>query len=145
MHKQLIKQATDEQLREFIDDALDMLKETNPKTYDDLEMHLYKEMYGCHFSDWMLEKALSKMLNKDGSTGGHWSVDQTNSVAKNLGVMFNDYNEYDWSYVMNMMYSDHYGSIPNDSATYGKLAKDFLEDKDAPYGKALIYYLAMKQ
>ncbi len=144
MHKKLIQSATNEQLREFVDDALGMIKETNHDLYDDLELYLYKEIYGCHFSDWLLEKALSKMTNEDGTMGGHWNVEQTTGVAKSLEIAFNGFNEYDWNYVMNMIYSDYYGSVSNEVSTYGRMAKKFLEDKDAPEGKALKYYLAMK-
>lgn len=45
---------------------------------------------------------------------------------------------------MNMIYSDYFGSVPNDTSVYSKMAYKFLEDKDAPEGKALHYYLAMK-
>ncbi len=144
MHKHLIKEATDEQLREFVGDALSMIKETHADLYEDLETYLYKEIHGCHFSDWLLEKALSKMYNEDGTTGGHWSVEQTTSVAKQNNIVFDKFNEYDWNYVMNMIYSDYYGAIPNETSSYVKLAKKFLEDKDAKSGKALAYYLAMK-
>lgn len=145
MHKMLIKEATNDQLREFADDALGMLKETNPETYETLELHLYKEIYGCHFNPWMLECATKNMINEDGTTGPHWTVEQTNSVAKNIGVMYSNYNEYDWNYVMNMLYSDYYGLGNADATFYGKMAKKFLEDKDGPEGKALKYYLAMKK
>lgn len=144
MHKKLIKSATEEQLREFADDALSMIKETHHDLYEDLEMYLYKEIYGCHFSDWLLENALSKMENEDGSSGGHWTTEQTTSVAKQNGISFDNFNEYDWNYVMNMIYSDYYGAVPNEVSAYTKLAKKFLEDKDAKKGKALTYYLAMK-
>lgn len=144
MHKKLLQVATPEQLRDFADDALSMLKETSPKTYDDLELYLYKEIYGCHFSDWMLAKATSKMVNEDGTTGPHWSVADTNSVAKSMGITFDNFNEYDWNYAMNMIYSDYYGVVANDTTSYAKMAKKFLMDKDAPQGKAFHYYLAMK-
>ena len=39
-----------------------------------------------------------------------------------------------------MIYSDYYGAVPNEVASYVKLAKAFLDDKDAPNGKAFIYY-----
>ena len=144
MHKYLVKEATNEQLREFVDDALSMLKETNPETYETLELHLYKEIYGCHFSDWLLDKALKDMSNEDGSKGKHWSLEQTNNVAKQLGLEFNHFNQYDWCYTMNMIYSDYYGSVPNDNVVYANMAIKFLEDKDAPEGKAFRYYKAMK-
>ena len=143
MHKKILKDISDEKLREFVDDAIMMIRETNHDLYETLENHLYKETYGCHFNDWMLEKALKYMENEDGTKGAHWSIEQTNSVAKQLDVQFKNFNEYDWNYVMNMLYSDFYGSVPNDPTSYGKMAKKFLEDKDAPYGKALKYYWAM--
>lgn len=48
-------------------------------------------------------------------------------------------------YVLNMMYSDYYGAVPNDTNTYIRLALKFLEDKDAKEGKAYCYYMAMKK
>ena len=88
--------------------------------------------------------ALNKMKNSDGSIGGHWNVEQTTSVAKQNGINFDSFNEYDLCYVMNMMYSDYYKYFGNDLNIYVKLTKGFLEDIDAPKGKALKYYLAMK-
>ena len=145
MHKKMIKEATDEQLREFVDDAMSMIKETNHDLYEDLEIYLYKEIYGCHFNAWMLDKATKMMINEDGSIGPHWNVEQTNNVARQIGVEFNTFNEYDWNYVMNMIYSDYYGAVQNDTTIYARLARKFLEDKDAKEGKALHYYLKMKK
>lgn len=55
------------------------------------------------------------------------------------------YNRYDFAYVMNMMYSDYYGTVPDDAETYFRMAKAFIEDKDAPEGKAWKYYIAMSE
>lgn len=145
MHKKLTKVASEEQLRSFVDDALSMLKETNYDTYQDLEAYLYREVYGKHFSDWLLEKATKDMVNEDGTKGAHWSLEQTNNVARSNGIEFDTFNEYDWNYVMNMMYSDYYGAVSNDTNMYVKLAKKFLEDKDSKEGKAFCYYMAMKK
>lgn len=145
MHDMLLKVATCEQLRNFADKALSMLKETNPKTYDDLEVFFYKELYGKHFSDWLLAEATRGMVNEDGTTGAHWTVEQTSSVAKANAITFDSFNEYDWNYVMNMIYSDYYGAVSNDTSVYVKMAKKFLMDRDAVEGKALCYYLAMRQ
>jgi len=144
MHKTLIEHASYEQLKSFICDTLSMLKETHSDLYEDLEIHLYKEIYGKHFSDWLLEKATKYMVNEDGTTGPHWTIDETNSVARNMNITFKEYNEYDWNYTMNMIYSDYYGAVSDDVNTYAKISKKFLTDKDAKEGKALCYYLAMK-
>ena len=144
MHKQLLKEATEEQIKEFANDALSMLKETHHDLYDDLELYLYKEIHGCHFTDWLAEKATSNMINEDGSVGRHWSVEQTTNVARQNNITFDHFNEYDWNYTMNMIYSDYYGAVSNDTSAYIRLARKFLEDKDAPEGKALKYYMTFK-
>lgn len=144
MHKKLIEQASPEQIKDFAVAAMTMLQETNPETYDNLEIYLYKELYGCHFNDWLLEKATAAMKNEDGSSGKHWSLEETNQVAKQYNISFDGFNEYDWNYVMNMIYSDYYGAIPNETGTYVKVALKFLHDKDAAEGKALKYYLTFK-
>ena len=115
-----------------------MVKRIDEDVYEDIEMYLYKEVYGCHFTKWLLDRALKEMINEDGTTGGHWTLEQTNSVARSNGL---DFNEYDWCYVLNMIYSDYYGAVNNDVSSYVKLAKKFLEDKDGTEGKALKYYL----
>lgn len=143
MINQLLNNATSEQLKDFSAKIMEMLKKSNDSLYESLEIYFYKEIYGNHFSEWLLKKALKDMKNEDDSTGGHWSVEQTTNYAKANGVAFNKYNEYDWNYVMNMIYSDYYGAINNDISSYFKLAKKFIDDKDAREGKAFKYYIAM--
>lgn len=143
MHTRIIEDANLEQLKDFAHYSIGMVKRIDEDVYTDIEMYLYKEVYGCHFTKWLLEKALSKMENEDGTKGGHWSVADTTSVASSYDIKFGEFNEYDWNYAMNMIYSDYYGSVPNEVSVYVKMAKKFLGDKDAPVGKALKYYLAM--
>ena len=145
MHTKIIEDATLEQLKDFAHYSLGMVKRIDEDVYEDIEMYLYREVYGCHFNKWLLEKALKKMVNEDGTTGGHWTLEQTTSVARNNGISFVDFNEYDWNYAMNMVYSDYYGAVPNETNYYVKMAKKFLEDKDAKQGKALTYYLSMSE
>ena len=145
MHKNLIREASEQQLREFADSALSMLKETNPETYKELERYLYKEIYGLHFNDWLLKEATSNMKNEDGTRGGHWDLEETTAIAKSNDLSFLKFNQYDWNYVMNMVYSDYYGAVSNDLNSYIRLAVKFLEDKDAKEGKAYCYYMAMKK
>ena len=145
MYKEIIREIDNGKLKDLTIDMLSMIKETNKELYDTLEMYLYKEVYGCHFNKWLLEKATNEMVNEDGTKGIHWNIADTTSAARNNGVSFDKFNEYDWCYVMNMMYSDYYGSVNNDTNTYVKMAIKFLNDKDAPSGKALKYYLAMKK
>lgn len=145
MHKKLIPEASDQVLRDFMYDIFDDLKEKYHDMYEELEERLYVKMNGEHFNDWMLEKALSCMQNEDGTIGGHYKLEQTNSLAKSMGLTMDHFNEYDWNYAVNMIYSDYYGVISDDMMTYGKLAKRFLCDKDAIKGKAFHYYMSMKK
>lgn len=144
MHTQILKDASLSQTKDFVDKALRMIKETNKSLYESLEEYLYKEVYGCHFTEWLLKEALSTLENEDGTKGAKWSVEDTNSVARNNGVKFDTFNEYDFNYVMNMVYSDYYGVVDDSVGSYLKLAKKFLMDKDAPQGKAFKYYMAMR-
>lgn len=84
--------------------------------------------------------------NEDGSTGTHFAIEETDHLAQRIGMSFstNNYNRWDWYYVLNMVYSDYYGHVPNDMASYVNIAKAFIEDKDAAPGKAYRYYVAMK-
>ena len=145
MHEQLLKEISFEKLRSFMEKSFDEIKRKDYDMYEELELDLYKEMYGCHFSEWLLEKALCKMENADGSKGKHWTLADTTQVAKSSNVSFDGFNEYDWCYVMNMMYSDYCGVFGSDANTYVMLAKAFLEDDDAPKGKAFKYYYAMRK
>lgn len=130
-------------LKSFIEDMLDELEEEMPKVYKKVVLDLHKKLYGCCFSEILLHKALSKLENNDGTSGKHYTLEQAKEIAKNYSITFEDFNEYDWCYVLNMIYSDYYGSVQNETTTYVKLAKAFLQDKDAPSGKAIRYYLAM--
>lgn len=92
-----------------------------------------------HFTKDSAKMVVSKMENKDGSTGEHWNYETTSKVLHNHNL---DFDESDWYYVLNMIYSDYFKSGRADD-TYIELAIDFLDDADAPKNKAKKYYLAM--
>lgn len=74
---------------------------------------------------------VARMENEDGSTGGHWTQDQTAAAARSVGMM----GTPEWYAAMNMMYSD-YSEVAKEFSVdrpdfYAKMAKAFLMDKDA--------------
>ena len=77
----------------------------------------------------------AKMENADGSTGPHWTMDQTSAVADARGIP-HDIPRWAWGVAMNMMYSDYYDVAAefgvNRPEFYAALAKAFLMDKDGP-------------
>nr|DAG70366.1 MAG TPA: hypothetical protein [Caudoviricetes sp.] len=103
----------------------------------------------CASADFSKEDAKAwntDMENDDGTTGGHWTVQQTTPLAANAGVVFAYITEDDWNVAMNMMYSDYcsvaakYGV--NKPEFFADMAKAFLFDKDAkgPKEKLSAYY-----
>lgn len=86
------------------------------------------------------------MQNEDGTSGAHWTVEQTTAVAKQHGIVFDHMTEKEWNLAMNMMYSDYCKTAKKYSVDkadfYADLAKDFLFDKDSvhPKEKLAAYY-----
>lgn len=126
------------------DKTLTMLKTAHPNKYRDIKMDLYVALNGYHFTEDMLKDATEHMINDNGTVAPKWSVSETTQVAKNAGIGFGTFNEYDWNYVMNMIYSDYCEVLGDNVSSYTKMAEKFLHDKDAPEGKALKYYMSMK-
>lgn len=124
-----------EKLTSKVDKFVEEVREMHP---DMVEKFLTKIdlLLNPYFTRKTAEYVVKKLENKDGTIGGHWSYEQTTSVMP-AGL-----HEADWHYVINMIYSDYYKSGRSDE-TYIGLAKDFMDDTDAPRCKAKKYYLAM--
>ena len=77
-----------------------------------------------------------RMQNADGSTGPHWTMEQTTAVAESMGIQAPVAPRWAWGVAMNMMYSDYYPVAVefglNRPEFYAALAKAFLLDKDGP-------------
>lgn len=118
--------------------------EANPTKWEAHRDKAESYIHGWHFSKEGAEKAVARMKNKDGSTGQYWTLHDVEEVAKAMGIDWSSkrYNIYDLYYVLNMERSDYYRA--NEAPQYYvERAFDFLDDKDAPEGKAKRYYVAM--
>ena len=77
----------------------------------------------------------ARMENADGTTGPHWTMEQTSAVADASGIP-HDIPRWAWGVTMNMMYSDYYDVARkfgvNVPEFYAELARAFLMDKDGP-------------
>lgn len=134
-----------EKLLNVFDKHLSQLKEEHPEKYKDLEDCIYVIAYGYHFNEDMLNEVFEKMINDDGTKAPKWSVAETSQVARGSGIVFKTFNEYDWNYTMNMIYSDYCTVLGDNVSSYVKMAEKFLNDKDGPEGKALKYAMCMKK
>lgn len=88
------------------------------------------------------EEIVSEFINKDGSTGPHWTIEETTEVAKTNNISLDGckFKCADWFVVLNMIYSDHFNQAWG-VEVYVDLAKDFLNDKDFDKpGKAKWYF-----
>ena len=78
----------------------------------------------------------ANMQNADGTTGPHWTMEQTTAVAESMGIQEHEIPHWAWGVAMNMMYSDYYDVAArygvNRPEFYADLAKAFLLDKDGP-------------
>ena len=140
MHRTLIPKIIEEAkpenmacLEHVMIDMVDCLKIVDHDMYKHVEHKLYRMVYGNHLSAELAHKWVSKMKNKDGTTGPHWTMEQTNAYA-------GTHDKNDWYAVMNMMYSDHYNP-KFDTTTYVELARDWINDADVEEGKTLRYYM----
>lgn len=109
---------------------------------------MYEMKEHPHFNEEHARHAVGMMHNEDGSKGPHWTVEETTSIANQLGINLTSekHNKWDWYVAMNMIYSDFYKAVvamtgSANTKYFAELAKAWISDKDAPDGKMWYYYL----
>lgn len=137
---EIIKKGNKEDMDKLGDSFVEMvyaLKETDPIKYKSIKYDMHKMAYGEHLTEEQARHWVDSMENADGTTGEHWTYEQTETVRKQYAP---DTNPCDFYAVLNMVYSDYYN--PRfDTSNYIELAKDWINDKDVPAGKTLKYYM----
>ena len=135
----IIEHGTNEQMyemREVFESAIDWLKIKDRTAYDAVEYKLHCIAHEGHLGEHLAKKWVSKMKNKDGTCGAHWSWEQVSQVVKEKGLVV-DLSDFYAS--LNMVYSDYYNP-KFDLANYIELAKDWMNDDDVGENKLLNYY-----
>lgn len=122
-------------------DAMSAPAEEHHKADKHEAAHVEHAAHPAHLTLEDAKRWTSKMQNADGTTGSHWTLEQTQDVAKQRGVTC-DKNDF-WV-AMNMMYSDYCKvakmySVDNTNF-YADMAAAFLQDKDAVDGKLVEYW-----
>lgn len=122
-------------------DAMSAHTEEHHKADKHEAAHVEHAAHPAHLTLDDAKRWTSKMQNADGTTGSHWTLEQTQDVAKQRNITC-DPNDF-WA-VMNMMYSDYCQVAKRQSVDtpgfYADMAKAFLEDADAADGKAYLYW-----
>lgn len=137
--KKIIEHGTTSQmveLRDVLVGLVDYLKCNDYEQYLCTEYEINKIANGGHIGEELAKCWVSKMENKDGTRGEHWSMEQVANAMKEKNVK---HDLSDFYTVINMMYSDFYNSR-FDTTTYIDMAKDWLDDKDVGGCKLLKYY-----
>lgn len=93
------------------------------------------------FSKEMAVEWVDGMENEDGTTGGHWTYEQTTEVLKQKGFNVEPCEFYA---VMNSLYSDYSKVLSAHGAdnadVFADLAYAWIKDADAVPNKAALYY-----
>lgn len=125
---------------ELVSHMLETVKHVDERMYNCLVLKLHTEMYGHHFSEYMAKHAVKEMRNADGTTGEHWSLEQTTNLMKQMGL---NYNVYDWYYALNMLHSDASRIFKNDTSLYANYASAvYFKDIDGDDSKLFNQYVA---
>lgn len=110
--------------------------------------NVYEAINGPHFDEEHARYAVEGMENEDGSKGPHWTVEETTSVANQMGINLKSekHNKWDWYVAMNMIYSDFYKAVvamTGGASTkhFAELTKAWICDKDISEGKMWHYYV----
>jgi hypothetical protein len=109
---------------------------------------VYEGINGPHFTEDCAHEAVEHMENEDGSKGPHWTVEETTSVANQMGIDLNTgkVNKWDWYVAMNMIYSDFYKAVVSltggaNTKSFAELTKAWVCDKDVSEGKMWHYFM----
>lgn len=145
MKLETIVREADETQKEAICGALiASMGKLSQEGLESLTEEIYEIVYGCHFNRETYEEAVSAMVNEDGTTGAHFTFDEAVNLMMTNGIRKDAlFNDYDFAYTINMIYSDYSAMLGNDNNVYARFAEKFLRDSDAPKGKAWKYYRAM--
>lgn len=73
----------------------------------ELAANMYEAINGPHFDEEHARYAVEGMENEDGTKGPHWTVEETTSVANQMGINLKSekHNKWDWFVAKNTTYS----------------------------------------
>ena len=123
------------------DKFIESMRILHPAEVDKFLMNMENDLCYPPLTESQAKEYVEHMDNKDGSKGGHWSLEQTTEYMKGHEE-YKNLNALDFYVAMNMMYSDYYKASYS-TENYANMAKDFITDKDAPSNKVVRYFKAM--
>ncbi|MBR5172248.1 MAG: hypothetical protein IKW14_02485 [Phascolarctobacterium sp.] len=143
-YSEYVKKATNDhkmmhEISDIICEHLEFERKFMPDSYHRLMYKIHTAIYGHHFDEELAKRAVAEMVNVDGTTGEHWSMDETNKLADQHHIQY----KCDWYYALNMIASDLY-KVTSDTNTLVKVTKAlYFEDPDMPEGKVFKQWAAV--
>lgn len=127
--------------KDVICEHLEFVKKFMPELYQRLMYSIHVIAYGDHFDESLAKEAVAKMVNVDGTTGEHWTMEETNKLADQHHIA----HKCDWYYALNMIASDLY-KVTSDTNTLVKVTKAlYFDDPDMPEGKLFKQWAAVHE
>lgn len=114
-------------------DLMFEIKKTNPSWYKNIEKKYHMHFYGDEITEEMAKEMVCKMINEDGTTGEHWSIEDTEKNNPHKC------NKWKWYVALNMIRSDYY-DVELSTERYIKMAHQWLHDKDGNKYKLIDMY-----
>lgn len=122
-----------EALSDMLVEIIYGMKEPHYDKYKCYKMKLYEMAY-----DGKIDKeTASEWVESMSPIGQKWTIEETTKFMTTLNY---NLNEIDYYIVSNMMYNDYYDLVNDNEELALKLAKNWLEDKDANKNKLFNYY-----
>ena len=130
-----------EDLEDKFIDTMESLKEECPEMYHIIKFKLYEMINGPHFTKDLCEEALECIMEDYKAKEAEFEYEESKQVAKKFGVEFEDFNEHDWHYALNICYHLFKDLCKDDIQMCAKLTYLWLRDKAIPEGKAFYHYM----
>lgn len=135
-HYGMYENASKEQLVDALKESLRILKTKDRDAYEEVDEIIHECLLGPHFNREEYEEATYDMTGRNGSRGPRWTVQEISDYARRNGDRFERYNEYDLAYSMNTMYDDFNSTMGDSADSYYRMARQYLENRDMPDGRA---------
>lgn len=122
-----------EKLSDMLDESIHKVKEFDPEWFEKKKLKLYEMAYGKVID----EETAKEWVKSMEPVGIHWTIEETTNAMQNMGY---NLDKLQFFVVTNMMYNDYYNIVKDNEELALKLAKDWLEDKDAKEDKLYCYW-----
>lgn len=123
-----------EDSRDYRDYGYDYRRGDRNDYYGGYPMNDYGHEEMGRMSQRDVEKWKHMMQNEDGTRGEHFTQDQVENAARQIGINTDEFGKHTFCLAMNMMYSDYCKVAQKFGADrpefYAEMAKAFLKDKD---------------